>query len=186
MKIGFVVYDGMTMLDFIGAYDSITRLKSMNFMNNVEWDICAYTEIVSDDKGLKMIPNSVAQPLDNYDIIYVAGGFGTRKLIEDEKFMEWFKTCKDVKLKTSVCSGSILLGAAGFLHGKRATSHRNSQEQLKQYCATVVDERIVADGDVITARGVSSSLDIGLYITELIAGTEIKEKIRVQMDYKTE
>jgi transcriptional regulator GlxA family with amidase domain len=185
MKIAFIVYNGMTFLDFIGAYDPITRLKSMNFRDDVEWDICSFTDTVRDDKGLQVIPTLVSQPLNNYDIIYVPGGFSTRKMTQDAKFMEWFKTCENVNLKTSVCSGSLLLGAAGFLQGKKATSHRVVQEALKPYCAQVLDERVVQDGNVITARGVSSSLDIGLFITEIIAGNEIKEKIRIQMDYQT-
>jgi transcriptional regulator GlxA family with amidase domain len=93
------------------------------------------------------------------------------------------KTAANCRLKVSVCTGALLLGAAGFLKGRRATTHRTEFERLKEFCAAVVDERIVDEGDVITARGVTSSIDLGLYLCERLAGYEAKEKIRKQMDY---
>ncbi|MFD0131711.1 DJ-1/PfpI family protein, partial [Bacillus subtilis] len=83
-----------------------------------------------------------------------------------------------------VCTGSLLFGSAGFLNGKTATTHPNAFEDLMKYCK-VVDKRIVDEGSVITARGVSSSIDLGLYLYEKLAGYEAKEKIRIQMDYQT-
>ena len=183
MKIAFVIFDVLTALDFIGVYDAVTRLKTMRFMEDVQWDICAYTETVSDKLGVVFTPNKVRQSLSGYDLVIVPGGYGTRQLVDDEGFMEWLKTSADCKLKASVCTGSLLFGAAGFLEGKRATTHPTSFADLEKYC-TVVDDRVVDEGDVITARGVSSSIDLGLYLCEKFAGKEVKEKIRKQMDYQ--
>jgi len=88
-----------------------------------------------------------------------------------------------VKLKTSVCTGALLLGSAGFLAGKRATTHPNAFEELKPYCTVVENRRIVDEGSVVTARGVSSSLDLGLHLVERIAGREARTRIAKQMDY---
>src|SRR5689334_10231248 len=110
MKIAFIIFDRMTALDFIGIYDPVTRLKSMGFISDLEWDICAYTKIVEDDKGLKVSPSKVKKPLNSYDIIIIPGGFGTRVLKNDPKFMDWIKTSKDVALKVSVCTGSVIFG----------------------------------------------------------------------------
>jgi len=115
MKTAFVIFDHMTALDLIGVYDPLTRLKSMNFVPEFNWDVCAFTEKVSDDKGLRFTPDKVAESLNEYDIIVVPGGFGTRSLQHDKAFIDWLRTANQVKLKTSVCTGALLLGAAGFL-----------------------------------------------------------------------
>jgi transcriptional regulator GlxA family with amidase domain len=183
MKIAFVIFDVLTTLDFVGVYDAVTRLKTMHYMEDVEWDICAYTETVSDKLGLVITPNKVRQSLADYDLVIVPGGYGTRQLVSDTGFLEWLKTSENCKLKASVCTGSLLFGAVGFLEGKRATTHPSSYAELAKYC-TVVDERVVDEGDIITARGVSSSIDLGLYLCEKFAGREVKEQIRKQMDYQ--
>ncbi len=183
MKTAFIIFDRMTALDLIGAYDPLTRLKSMNFVPDLSWEMCAFTENVSDDKGLRFFPGTVAKSLDGYDLIVVPGGFGTRALQHDKSFINWLKSAAPVKLKASVCTGALLLGSAGFLSGKRATTHPSAFEELKLYCASVETSRIVDEGDVVTARGVSSSLDLGLHLVERIAGSEARARIAKQMDY---
>jgi cyclohexyl-isocyanide hydratase len=78
----------------------------------------------------------------------------------------------------------VLLGAAGFLEGKRATTHRTAFEELRPFCREVIDRRIVDEGDIITARGVTSAIDLGLYLCEKLAGREARERIQKQMDYQ--
>ena len=184
MKIAFVIFNNMTTMDFVGVYDAVTRLKTMGFMDDLRWDVCAYTQTVADNTGLQTVPSSVGESLHGYDVVIVPGGFGTRTLINDEGFMSWFSTAAECPLKASVCTGSILLGKAGFLHGKKATTHPSSFNDLKPFCETVVDDRVVDEGEVITARGVTSSIDLGLYLIEKFAGSETQEKIRRQMDYQ--
>jgi cyclohexyl-isocyanide hydratase len=117
-------------------------------------------------------------------MIVVPGGFGTRALQHDKAFMQWLRSAAPVKLKTSVCTGGLLLGSAGFLAGKRATTHPSAFEELKPYCATViVDHRIVDEGGVVTAQGVTASVDLGLHLVERIAGREARARIAQQMDY---
>ncbi len=184
MKTAFIIFDRMTSLDLIGIYDPLTRLKTMNFVKEFDWRICAFTKEVSDDRGLRFIPDSVAEPLAAYDIIVVPGGFGTRALQHDKAFIQWLRSADPVKLKTSVCTGALLLGSAGFLAGKRATTHPNAFEELKPYCATVVtDQRVVDEQGVITAQGVTSSIDLGLYLVERIVSREARDRIAKQMDY---
>ncbi len=86
-------------------------------------------------------------------------------------------------LKASVCTGALLLGAAGFLKGKRATTHPNNFDELAPYCAEVVDERVVDEGDIVTARGVTSAIDLGLYLVERLASAAARARIAKQMDY---
>jgi cyclohexyl-isocyanide hydratase len=183
MRAAFVIFDRMTALDFVGAYDPLTRLKSMQIIPNFEWDICAVAEEVADDKGMRFTPGVVAEPLSKYDLVVVPGGFGTRTLRHDTAFVDWLRTSEAVKLKVSVCTGSLLLGAAGFLKGKRATTHPSAFEELKPYCARVVDERVVDEGEIVTARGVSSAIDLGLYLVERLASAEARRRVANQMDY---
>ena len=85
----------------------------------------------------------------------------------------------------SVCSGSLLIGAAGLLIDKQATTHPSAYAELEPYCGEVLEQRIVDEGHIVTARGVCSAIDLGLYLCERYAGTIVKERIRVQMDYQT-
>jgi len=187
MKVAFVVFKGMTALDFIGIYDPLVRLKTMGFIPKLDWEICSYSQQEVDEfTGLKFSATKTAADLSNFDLVIIPGGFGTRTLIKDTNFLDWIKTAKDCNLIASVCTGSLLLGAAGLLQDKKATTHPNAFTELKEYCQEVLDERIVDEGNIITARGVSSSIDLGLYLCEKLAGYAVKEKIRKQMDYKNQ
>jgi transcriptional regulator GlxA family with amidase domain len=184
VRIAFIIYDGMTALDFIGVYDPVTRLNTMGFLPDLEWEICARSGTVKDGAGLGFTPTKVGEPLDTFDMIIVPGGFGSRQLVEDPGFIEWLRTAAPCRFKVSVCTGSLLLGAAGFLQGRTATTHRSAFKALQGFCSSVVDHRIVDEGEVITARGVTSSIDLGLYLCEKLADREIQERIRRQMDYE--
>lgn len=183
MKAAFVVFDNMTTLDFIGFYDAVTRLKTMKFVDDFSWKICARQPQVSDDRGLKMAADTVGESLAGYDLLFIPGGFGTRPLQHDRDFVEWIASAKDVPLKTSVCTGSLLLGAAGFLKGKRATTHPGAYKELEPYCATVLQQRIVDEGNVVTGGGVSTSIDLGLHLVQRLAGADARARIARQMDY---
>lgn len=186
MKAALIVFDRMTYLDFVGFYDPVTRLKSMNVLPDFEWRICSNRKQVADDRGaagMTMIADSVLEPLDGYDLLFVPGGMGTRELQRDRAFIEWLKSAAPAKPKISVCTGALLLGAAGFLRGKRATTHPSALKELEPYCDRVLTDRIVDEGDVITGGGVSSSLDLGLHVVQRLAGAEARDRIAAQMCY---
>lgn len=183
MKAALIVFDRMTSLDFVGFYDPLTRLKSMKILEALEWRICATARQVVDDRGLRIEADEVGAPLEGCDLVFVPGGHGTRTLQHDTGFIDWLKTARAAKLKVSVCTGALLLGAAGWLEGRRATTHPNAYVELAPYCAEVVRERVVEDGGVITARGVTSSIDLGLHIVERLTDAGTRERIAAQMDY---
>ncbi|MEQ1774218.1 MAG: DJ-1/PfpI family protein [Burkholderiales bacterium] len=183
MKAAFVVFDNMTTLDFIGFYDAVTRLKTMKFMEDFDWKICARQSQITDDRGLKIAAGTVGESLAGYDLLFIPGGFGTRPLQRDQVFVDWIATAQDVPLKTSVCTGALLLGAAGFLKGKRATTHPSAYQELAPYCASVVQTRIVDEGSIVTGGGVSTSIDLGLHLVERLAGADARARIAKQMDY---
>lgn len=183
MKTAFVLYDGMTALDLIGVYDPLTRLKSMDLLESLKWDLCAMTERVTDATGLGLVPTVVGQPLSGYDLLVVPGGPTAKNRSMDVVFVDWIKTAAPVPLKVSVCSGALLLGAAGFLQGKKATTHATRTEDLKPYCAEVVDKRVVDEGNVITCGGVTAGIDLGLYLCGKLVNLDAKEIIRHRLDY---
>ncbi|MBD3189183.1 MAG: DJ-1/PfpI family protein [Candidatus Heimdallarchaeota archaeon] len=183
MRIAFIIFNGMTTLDFIGVYDPIIRLKTMGFLPTIHWDICSFTSEVRDINNLAVVPTRVRASLANYDLLIVPGGFGTRKYVTSKEFLDWLKTSEDSKMKSSVCTGALLLGAAGFLKGQQATTHPSAFEELAKYCPVIKDQRIVESGNIITARGVTASIDLGLFLSEKLAGESVKEQIRKQMDY---
>ena len=186
MKAALIVFERMTYLDFVGFYDPLTRLKSLDLVPDFEWRICSNRKQVADDRrvpGMTMLAESVLEPLDGYDLVFVPGGMGTRALQHDREFIDWLKTAAPVKLKISVCTGALLLGAAGFLRGKKATTHPSALKELEPYCEKVVTDRIVDEGNVVTGSGVSTSIDLGLHMVERIAGPEARDRAARQMCY---
>ncbi|MEK4052861.1 DJ-1/PfpI family protein [Paenibacillus sp. FSL F4-0087] len=183
MKIAFVLFDGLTFLDFAGFYDVINRLNFFEQTKGTTWETCAMTDQVTDESGLTLKVDRVKPDLAEYDLVFVPGGMGTRKLRFDEAFVGWLRQAENVPLKVSVCTGSLLMGAAGFLTGKKATTHPNVYELLEPYVAEVIQTRIVKDGNMITAGGVATSIDLGVYIVGLLAGQEAAANVKLQIDY---
>lgn len=113
MRLAFILFDQMTSLDLIGFYDPVTRLQSMGFMPELQYHFCARSEEIRDDRGLVYRVDQGNNDLSGYDMLFVPGGMGTRSLMHDEAFIDWLKTAQPVPYKVSVCTGSLLLGAAG-------------------------------------------------------------------------
>lgn len=183
MKLAFIVFDGITLLDFIGVYDPITRLKSMGYLPLLSWDICSFSDTVFDSFGLEIKPSKIKTSLEHYDAIIVPGGLGTRRWMNNNDFLNWMRTAEKVNFKISVCTGSLLLGAAGFLTNKKATTNSREYGLLANYCKEVLNRRIVEDGDVITARAVTASIDLGLYLCKKWSGIVAAQEIRRRMEY---
>ena len=183
MKICYILFDGITLLDFIGIYDPISRMKSQKHLPDLKWDLASNKKAIKDSFGLEIKVDKIIPDLSTYDMIIVPGGFGTRPLQNDAEFINWLKTAQPTTYKTSICTGSLLLGAAGFLKDVKATTNFKEYKSLGKYCDQVLAKRIVDDGNVITAGAVASSLDLGLYLCEKLVGPEKTELIRKSMDY---
>ncbi|PYE47750.1 cyclohexyl-isocyanide hydratase [Paenibacillus barcinonensis] len=179
----FILFDGLTFLDFAGFYDVVNRLNGYEQTKGTTWDTCAMTDQVTDESGLTLKVDRVKPDLAEYDLLFIPGGMGTRKLRYDEAFVGWLRQAEPIPVKVSVCTGSLLLGAAGFLTGKRATTHPYAYDLLEPYVAEVVPKRIVKDGQVITAGGVATSIDLGVYIVGLLAGQDAAAHVKMQIDY---
>ena len=183
MQAAFVLFDRMTALDFVGIYDPLTRLRSMGFVPDFAWELCARTPEVEDDRGLRFRATAVGGSLGGYDLLVIPGGQGTRTAMRDPAFLAWLRSAAPVPLKVSVCSGALLLGAAGFLEGRRATTHPAALSDLAPLCKEACEARLVDEGPIVTGGGVSAALDVGLHLVERLAGADVAARIRRQMDY---
>jgi cyclohexyl-isocyanide hydratase len=183
MKMAFVLFDGLTTLDFVGFYEAVTRLRLLHPDMNVSWDFCALTEFVRDDRGLTMKANRIHSDLGEYDLVFVPGGFATRQLRFEDSFISWLRTSENASFLVSVCTGALLLGACGFLKEKKATTNPSAYDLLVPYCHELVKERIVKDGAVITAGGVAASIDLGLAVVEQLTDSYTAGRIQTMMDY---
>ena len=184
MRIAYVLYDGITLLDFVGFYDPVSRLQTLGYLPQLNWDLCATQAQVSDQHGTTFTTDLIRPDLSVYDIVYLPGGLGSRALLSNVDFLAWLRTAAGVPYLVSVCTGSLLLGAAGLLTDRRATTHFNEYERLAPYVAEVVSEELVHDGPVLTGGAVAAALPLGLYLARLLAGREAAAAIRRSMNYR--
>lgn len=180
MQVAFCAFDGMTPLDFVGCYDAVTRLDRMDIAE-LSWDVCGPTPEVR-AAGLRLGVDRVTPDLGEYDLVFVPGGAGVDTLLDDDEALDWLAGAAGARYVSAVCTGALLLGAAGLLEDRAATTHPSARERLATH-ATAVDARIVHDGTVITGGGVSASIDLGLYLVSQLAGDAARETIATQMDY---
>lgn len=180
MQIAMVLYDRFTALDVVGPYEALSRLPDarVDFVAETAGPVRADTGFLAltADKALADVPHP--------DVVVVPGGPGTFAETENETLLEWLRTADATSTwTTSVCSGSLLLGAAGLLAGRRATSHWLTLDFLPQYGAEPTGDRVVADGKYITAAGVSSGIDMGLNLVGKIAGDEHAQAVQLLTEY---
>ena len=141
MNVASVFYDGLTVLDLVGANGPIARLSTMGFVS-LDWALCGSDETATGAGGMTISADQVRPDLGEYDLVFVPGGVETRELIEDRKITDWIRTTTGCDLISSVCTGALLLDEAGILEGKHATTHPSAFDLLEPYCE-VVDERVV-------------------------------------------
>lgn len=183
VKMAFVLFDRVTTLDFVGFFNAVSLLKVLKAKEGVAWTLCSNKSEIKDDRGMTIKVNQVCPDLSAYDLVFIPGGMPTRELRYDKEFVSWIQSARDVEYKVSVCTGALLLGAAGFLTGKRATTNPSAYELLAPYCSEVVKARVVRDGNIFTAGGVSASIDMGLYFVESLTNADVAGQVQKIMDY---
>ncbi|MGH3723536.1 MAG: DJ-1/PfpI family protein [Mycobacterium sp.] len=184
-QIAIVLYPDFTALDFIGPYEVL------RFMPDTEVRFVWHKPgPVTADSGVLVIgATHTFDETPSPDVVLVPGGPGTTSAARDEKVLQWLRTVRPAWM-TSVCSGSLVLAAAGLLEGRRATSHWSTLPALKAFGATPVgDQRVVHagtganGGEVVTAAGVSAGIDLGLWLAGQIAGEARAKAIQLSIEY---
>ncbi|HEX5705573.1 MAG TPA: DJ-1/PfpI family protein [Pyrinomonadaceae bacterium] len=181
MKVAILLYDGVTALDAIGPYETLALLPDVQI------------QFVAKEKGPKKTDNGFLQLTADYafadvtsaDVLVVPGSANsTRIQMEDDATLNWLREIHSTtKWTTSVCSGSLILAGAGLLKGLKATTHWFALDMLKMFGAEPVQERMVQQGKVVTAAGVSAGLDMALFLAAEIAGAEVAKSIQLVMEY---
>lgn len=178
-SIGLILFPALTQLDLTGPYEVFVRAPDTKV--HLIWK---NLDFVVSDRGMAIQPTTTFNACPELDVICVPGGPGQINLMEDEEVLSFIRTqSKQAKLVTSVCTGSLVLGAAGLLKGYKATTHWASLDQLALLGAEPVSERVVRDRNRITGAGVTSGIDFALYVVSEIYGTDIAQNIQLQMEY---
>lgn len=178
LKILFVLYPGVTHLDFTGPHQVLSRAP------NSETIVASMGGQDIEAEGLTFTNLADLSKIDRCDVICIPGGFGTTAAMLDEAFMAQVRRLgAGAKYQTSVCTGSLILAAAGFLKGKRAACHWAWRSMLEPFGAIVGEERVVRDGNIITGGGVTAGIDFGFVMLEELAGRDYAEAIQLGLEY---
>jgi cyclohexyl-isocyanide hydratase len=184
-RIAFFAFPRMTLLDLVGGYDALRRVALLGIDPAVTHRIIGTEALVEDDTGLALQVDGVYEDLSGFDLLYVPGGLGTRTLMHDRRCIAYLRSWGPERPLASVCTGALLLGQAGYLAGRRATTHHRAVDLLRPLCREVVmNRRVVDEGQVVTAGGVAAALDLGLYLVEKYWGAAARERIAAQMEYR--
>jgi putative intracellular protease/amidase len=180
VRIAIPIFEKITALDAVGPYEVLSRLPDAEVVFVAQVPGPKRTE----NGVLALTADAALSDVPDPEVIVVPGGFGTRALMTAEPMLSWLRSAHATSTwTTSVCTGSLLLAAAGLLDGLRATTHWLELETLRQFGAEPVSERVVVQGKVITAAGVSSGIDMALTLAAAIAGDEIAQAIQLGIEY---
>ncbi|OWT74830.1 MULTISPECIES: DJ-1/PfpI family protein [unclassified Achromobacter] len=178
-RIGMLVFPMMTSLDILGPFEVLARAPDCHA--ELVWKD---RQPIKGDTGLVVTPDRGFSDAPQYDVIVVPGGPGQTPLMEDTEVIQFLRQqAAGAQLVTSVCTGSLLLAAAGLLAGRKATSHWLSIDQLGLFGVEIVPERVVVDGDRITGAGVTSGLDFAFRVLAELRGAEAAKALQLMLEY---
>jgi transcriptional regulator GlxA family with amidase domain len=183
MQIAYLLYDRFTALDITGPHEVL------NFVPGNESIFVAEQAgpVRNESDTLSLVADASIEEVRSPDILVVPGGFGTRALLEHEPILDWIRQVHETTTwTTSICTGALLLAAAGILDGVPATTHWYNRDLLAELGAKPVPERVVEHGKIITAAGVSSGIDMALYLVQRINGTEVAQAVQLGIEYDPE
>ncbi|MGB9340897.1 MAG: DJ-1/PfpI family protein [Polyangiales bacterium] len=180
MEIAVALFEQVTALDAVGPYEVLQRLADaqVRFVGHRKG------EVRTDNGFLGLSVDCTFDELREPDILLIPGGIGTRALVHDERILDWIRSAHQTsQFTTSVCTGSLLLGAAGLLTGLRATTHFSALPLLLKYGAIPTNERVVQEGRLITAAGVSSGIDMALHLAEQVTDATTAKALQLMIEY---
>lgn len=182
LEIGALIFEELDQMDFTGPFEVLSRLPDSTF------HIFGKTKApVKDARGLVLTPTSDFATLPKLDVLVVPGGSGVNRLMEDEDTLDFLRRQSGgLECLFSVCTGALLLGAAGLLAGRRATTHWASHDLLSSFGAHPVDGRVVEDGRLVTAAGVTSGIDAALRVAALLRGDAVAQELQLYLEYRPE
>jgi putative intracellular protease/amidase len=183
MQVAYLLYDRFTALDITGPYDVLSSVPGTESVFVAE-----QAGPVRNERGtLALVADRSLEEVPAPDVIVVPGGFGTRRLFDREPLLAWLRRAHETTTwTTSVCTGTLLLAAAGLLDGVPATTHWLARDMLASLGAIPVADRVVRQGRIVTAAGVSSGIDMALRLAQLTWGEEVAQAIQLGIEYDPE
>lgn len=180
MEVAIPLFDKFTALDAVGPYQVLSALPGaqVRFLGPQAGPILA------DNEMLTLVAEGRWEDSPKPEVLVVPGGMGTRALLKDERVLDWVRSVHETsRYTTSVCTGSLVLAAAGLLEDTDATCHWMEMDTLGTLGAKPTSQRVVERGKVITSAGVSSGIDMALRLAELLAGSEVAQAIQLAIEY---
>ncbi len=182
LQIGGILFPELDQADFTGPFEVLSRIPNSTFHI-----LAKSKQPVRDAKGLLLVPEKALEDSPQLDLLLVPGGAGVNKVMEDETVLAFIREqAARARLVFSVCTGALVLGAAGLLTGRRATTHWASHHLLKYFGAVPVNERVVIDANIVTAAGVTAGIDGALRIASLLRGDRAAQDIQLYVQYAPE
>jgi transcriptional regulator GlxA family with amidase domain len=180
MEIALLLYDGLAPLDAVGPYEVMRNVPGWNIRTVAK----EAGPVRSEDGSLALVADHRLAEVTAPDLVLVPGGAGNRPLMADEELLGWLREVdRATRWTTSVCTGSLLLGAAGLLEGRRATSNWLALDALREFGAEPVGGRFVEDGKVLTAAGVTAGIDMALHLVAREASPEVAQAVQLGIEY---
>lgn len=182
LQIGSLAFEKMDQADLTGPFEVLARIP------NSTYRLYGKTlDVMRDFRGLKLAADALLADAPKLDVLHIPGGYGQEALMEDEEVLSWIrKQAAGAKCVFSVCTGALICGAAGLLKGRRATTHWTAFELLPIFGAIPVNERVVIDGNMIFAAGVTAGIDGALRVAADLRGDEVAQSIQLYMQYAPE
>jgi cyclohexyl-isocyanide hydratase len=182
VRFAILLYDGVEELDAVGVYEVLAKAKQLHPQLDLTVRTRAKKETVTGALGLKILAHDVRPDFGDLDVLIVPGGPGRKEVVRDRHLLADLLEFGTEKPVASVCTGAVILKEAGLLAGRRATTHRNAFHELRDV-ATVLEERIVEDGLITTAGGVTASIDLGLHLLEKYFDGELAREVADRIEY---
>jgi cyclohexyl-isocyanide hydratase len=182
LQIGSLIFDRLDQIDLTGPFEVLSRIPNSTYRIYGKT-----TAPLRDLRGLRMMADALLAEAPQLDLLHIPGGFGQESVMDDEEVLGWIRhQAKDARCVFSVCTGALILGAAGLLQGRRATTHWASIDLLPLFGATVVNARVVRDGKFVFAAGVTSGIDGALRVAADLRGDDVAQVIQLGIAYAPE
>ena len=182
LQIGSLLFEGLDQIDLTGPFEVLSRIP-----NSTHRVFAKTADSVRDIRGLRLTPDAALTEAPKLDVLHVPGGFGQEALMDDEAVLSWVKRQADgATCVFSVCTGALICGAAGLLKGRRATTHWAAFHLLPFFGATPINERVVVDGNMVFAAGVTAGIDGALRVAAQLRGDDAARTIQLYMQYAPE
>jgi cyclohexyl-isocyanide hydratase len=179
LQIGSLLFEGLDQIDLTGPFEVLSRIpdSTYRFFGKT-------LEPVRDTRGLRLTPDALLEDAPQLDVLHVPGGYGQEVLMNDQQVLSWIRNqARAARCIFSVCTGALICGAAGLLKGRQATTHWTALHLLPYFGATPVNERVVRDGNMVFAAGVTAGIDGALRVAADLRGDEVAQVIQLYMVY---